>query len=304
LVFLLAVLLQMSFSYALENKITTSAVGDSWFNSVVNFFKGLFGKDTKGGDVDPNANNPCVSCINSGKKYCTTETEFGQCSNDVMFLSACNVNVNQLISVKEQCPGYVATVLCSSYLAQADCSASLNCIYSGDGQCENLNYVANAGDCQYLSTTDCAKINKCSVSGSSCIAKPVTPATVLCSSYLAQADCSASLNCIYSGDGQCENLNYVANAGVELDNTQTLLQNKLLVVSILFNNETSEILAFKYEFVNFSGVGKYIPAINYHIPGNVNQISYKVFVLNSFSDLTSLLESRVDQVYITTAAIN
>ena len=89
-----------------------------------------------------------------------------------------------------------------------------------------------------------------------------------------------------------------------MDNTQTLLQNKLLVVSILFNNETSEILAFKYEFVNFSGVGKYIPAINYHIPGNVNQISYKVFVLNSFSDLTSLLESRVDQVYITTAAIN
>jgi len=247
--------------------------------------QGTVGKRTAAVNTDPNANNPCVSCINSGKKYCTTETEFGQCSNDVMFLSACNVNVNQLISVKEQCPGYVATVLCSSYLAQADCSASLNCIYSGDGQCENLNYVANAGDCQYLSTTDCAKINKCSVSGSSCIAKP----TKLIHKVIAPASLAKKTAATFS---------------VELDNTQTLLQNKLLVVSILFNNETSEILAFKYEFVNFSGVGKYIPAINYHIPGNVNQISYKVFVLNSFSDLTSLLESRVDQVYITTAAIN
>ena len=88
---------------------------------------------------------------------------------------------------------------------------------------------------------------------------------------------------------------------VELNN-EAEFKNSLLIASILINEETSEILAFKYELVNFIDVNTYSPSINYYIPAaGLNKIKYKVFVLNSFTDLTSLLESPVSQSYTTTA---
>ena len=58
--------------------------------------------------VDTNANNECVQCIEQGNEYCNEMTEFGQCGSNSEFLSACE-SMQQLISTKEQCPGYVAT---------------------------------------------------------------------------------------------------------------------------------------------------------------------------------------------------
>ena len=107
-------LLSLSFSLAAEDfilrKITTSAVDDSWFTKIMDFFKSFFGK-TKAALI-----NSCGNCIDSGNAFCTVSIESGQCNkadydSDIglgTFSQECASNSGTLISVKEQCPGYTA----------------------------------------------------------------------------------------------------------------------------------------------------------------------------------------------------
>jgi len=104
-------------NYYYDNLIT----GNSIVSGIVDFFKDLFGKKTKGSSLDLNANNECVKCIDSGKAYCSIDVNIegssvGQCdlkNNDkfgigITFGEGCSSSGGKLIEVKEQCPGYVA----------------------------------------------------------------------------------------------------------------------------------------------------------------------------------------------------
>ena len=305
--FLLIVLLQMTFSFAAENKITTSAVGNSWFASIINFFKGLFGGGAKGALPDEcisaGCNNGEFLCDFDGSKFCKT--------SEAGCLEGIGAGAGTVV---KECKDEIPAVTCSQFSGDIqECTqntAHLECVWDANAcktscpagkianvnkQCETPAPVDNSCNPYTSSGQQRCKeegcvwdANACKIS---CPAGKIANANNICK--------SVKLKSVINNPTSSKK-NTESRFSAELDN-EAEFKNNLLIASVLINEETSEILVFKYEIINFTDLSKYSPLINYYIPGNVNKIGYKVFVLNSFTDLTSLLDIPISQSYDITA---
>ena len=205
-------LLSLSFSLAEQDfilkKITASAVSDSWFSKMIDFFKNLFGQDTKAVSI-----NSCENCIDSGNAFCTISLESGQCNLENFdagiglgtFSQECSANNGALIKVKKECPNHV--VECSDLSGdQQECTQSgITCYW--DNTCKTACPEDKEPDFQ----------NNCqlkTIPEETPVEKPAEPtAPVACSSKLTASDCSADSTCVfYAGDYCTESFKIVSSS--------------------------------------------------------------------------------------------